>query len=317
MDAFLSYAHEDAQETVNLRKHTAVLRREGLISIWHDREILPGEPINRSINEAIESSSLILLLISPDFINSDYCMGREMKRALELHNEGSAKLVPIICRPCDWKGIEELSDLKALPTDAKPIVKWENKDEAWADVVTELRRLIQSNRSAASNSVQSISTSSVMPRNRKETRRLRVRREFTDNDINNFKEEVFKTLRNHFQQSIDEFNSVKGVQGIMKFDETGRFQCTIVNHAYKNTTVHIMVKLGNDHMQNCAVCWLFDMDTSEESMEGAYEIKSNGYNLYLKLILSPASGYIGDLNPGQAADLLWTDFLKKARIDYE
>jgi len=96
---FYSYAHEDESLRDELAKHLRLLEREGFIKEWHDRRITPGDEWKNQIDHYLETAELILLLVSPDFINSDYCYDIEMQRAMERHEEGAARIVPIILRP--------------------------------------------------------------------------------------------------------------------------------------------------------------------------------------------------------------------------
>ena len=140
MRAFISYSHRDEESLRRLKTHLAVLEREGNIEAWYDRKILAGGNIDSEIDERLEACELFLALISPDFLASDYCYSREMGLALERHRSGQAHVVPIIIEPCDWKSTP-LRQLKAIPKDGEPIAKWENANEAYLDVVNELRRI--------------------------------------------------------------------------------------------------------------------------------------------------------------------------------
>ena len=142
MKAFISYSHKDDMALERLHTHMAVLRREGKIEAWFDREILAGGDLDAEIDEQLESCGLFLLLVSPDFLASDYCVGREMGRALERHHAGEAQVVPIIVQPCDWKSTR-LRKLKALPQDGKPVSEWTNENNAYIDVIKELRRVLE------------------------------------------------------------------------------------------------------------------------------------------------------------------------------
>ena len=142
--AFISYSHKNKWALYRLHTHLAMLKREGLIHAWCDRDILAGDEIDQETSEKLESCELFLALVSPDFIESDYCYEREMTRALERHDAGEARVIPIIIEPCDWINtpLKKGRNIKALPRDAEPVSKWENKDEAFLDVVTELRRIL-------------------------------------------------------------------------------------------------------------------------------------------------------------------------------
>ena len=141
MKAFISYSHRDDWALDRLHTHFAMLRREGRITEWYDRDILAGTDIDHEVLEQLESCVLFLPLISPDFLASTYCYEREMTRAFVRHNAGEIRIVPIIVEPCDWKA-SPLGSLKALPRDGTPIVKWTIQNEAFLDIVSELRRVL-------------------------------------------------------------------------------------------------------------------------------------------------------------------------------
>jgi tetratricopeptide (TPR) repeat protein len=142
VEVFYSYAHKDEVLRDELETHLSLLHRQGLITVWHDRHILPGTDWSQAIDEHLEHASVILLLISADFLASDYCYGLEMQRALQRHQANEARVIPILLRPVDWKGAPFLH-LQALPTGAKPITTWSNQDAAFTDVAAGIRRVIE------------------------------------------------------------------------------------------------------------------------------------------------------------------------------
>ena len=135
----LSYAHRDERLREELDKHLSPLRRSALIETWHDRKIPPGVELDAEIDQHLASADLVLLLISPDFINSDYCYRREMRVALQRHAKGLARIIPIILRPVDWMRTP-IGRLLATPRDAKPVTTWQRRDDAFLDVATSVRR---------------------------------------------------------------------------------------------------------------------------------------------------------------------------------
>jgi tetratricopeptide (TPR) repeat protein len=135
---FFSYAHEDQELRKELEKHLSILKRNGIVSTWHDREIGPGREWKDVIDEELEKAHIVLLLISSSFLASDYCYDLEMKKALERHGQGSAVVIPIILRPVDWKGAP-FGKLQALPVDARPVTKWGNRDEAFENIAKGIR----------------------------------------------------------------------------------------------------------------------------------------------------------------------------------
>ncbi len=116
-----------------LEKHLSILQHNDNIAIWHDRRILPGQAWESEIDEHLNSSKLILFLVSPDFLASEYCYSIELNRALEMHREGLTQVIPIIIRPVLWR-LSPLASFQALPKDGKPITLWENTDAAYLDV---------------------------------------------------------------------------------------------------------------------------------------------------------------------------------------
>src|ERR1039457_3114864 len=124
LQVFISYAHEDDELREEFVKHLRQLKRDGLIQDWHDREITAGSEWAGQIDEHLNAADIVVLLVSPDFVASEYCYDIEMKRALERHAAGEARVVPVILRSCDWQ-TSQFAKLTALPEDGKPVVKWE------------------------------------------------------------------------------------------------------------------------------------------------------------------------------------------------
>ncbi len=129
---FYCYAHEDEPLRDELDKHLAAFKRLGQLTSWHDRQIQAGTEWQQEIEKRLTSASLILLLLSPDFIHSDAC-DEEMRKALALHRTGHARVMPILLRPVMWEGTP-IADLQLLPSDGKPITTWHNRDEAFRQV---------------------------------------------------------------------------------------------------------------------------------------------------------------------------------------
>jgi hypothetical protein len=142
VEIFCCYAREDEDWLRKLETHLSLLRRRGLVSLWHDRLITPGTNWRQTIDQRLEKASVILLLVSADFLASDYCYGVEMKRALEREARGEAHVVPILIRPVDWTGAP-FAHLRALPTNAQPITTWKNRDEAFREVAHDIREAIE------------------------------------------------------------------------------------------------------------------------------------------------------------------------------
>ncbi len=139
---FYSYAHEDRGLRDQLEKHLAALQREGLVESWSDRLILPGSEWDSAIDEQVRHADIILLLISVDFLASAYITGVELRCALDRAARQEAVVIPILLRPVEW-GDSGLSRFQALPSDARPVTKWHNRDEAFVDIAEGIRRVVR------------------------------------------------------------------------------------------------------------------------------------------------------------------------------
>lgn len=133
IDVFFSYAHEDEALMNDVRRQLVVFDRQDIIRKWHDRQISPGTEWRGQIDSRLQHSHLILLFISPHFFESDYCYDVEMTEAMRRHQQGIARVIPVILRPCLWE-TAPFAQLQALPTDGRAVTLWENRDEACRNV---------------------------------------------------------------------------------------------------------------------------------------------------------------------------------------
>ena len=149
---FYSYSHKDERLRDRLEVHLSALKREGLISGWHDRKIGAGKEWKDAIDDHLKTASIILLLVSADFLASDYCYDVELKYAMEQHEKGNARVIPVILRPSDWKTMS-FAKLQALPTDGRPVTDWKTRDDAFLNVVEGIRKALKEMGHGGSSSV--------------------------------------------------------------------------------------------------------------------------------------------------------------------
>jgi len=135
---FYCYSHKDQELRDELHAHLGPLLRSGRITTWYDGQIVPGTPWEEKITHYLDEAHIILLLISADFINSDYCYSVEMVRALERQKAGLTHVLPILIRPVDWQATP-LASLQILPSKGKPLTLWPNRDEAFEEVARHLK----------------------------------------------------------------------------------------------------------------------------------------------------------------------------------
>lgn len=209
----MSYSHKDEGFRNELETHLSMLQREGLVSTWHDRKILPGDQFGKEIDENLESSDIILLLVSPYFLASDYCYDIEMKRALERFENGEARVLPIILEHCDWEISPFGKNLLALPEDGKPITEYANQHKAFAEIARAIRRIIEDSReksqasasgSSKISSKETFSTDIIDPQR---SSNLGVKKRFSDKEKDDFLKEGFQYILKYFKNSLEELKN--------------------------------------------------------------------------------------------------------------
>ncbi|WP_407467074.1 toll/interleukin-1 receptor domain-containing protein [Xanthomonas campestris] len=241
-----------------LEKQLAMLKRQGIIETWHDRRIIAGQEIDKTIDEHINSDDIILLLVSPDFIASDYCYEKEMARALERHESGDATVIPVILRACDWHHAP-FGKLMATPQDGKPVKKWADIDEAFLDVAQAVRAaakqratkqvkpvapnkpLAQASPFIAGTTTTTESTAQARPGPRSSN--LRLAKTFTQREKDQFKAETFEYIAKHFENSLNELEERNpGYEGSFRRIDANRFFSTIYQHG--NDVARATIYLG-------------------------------------------------------------------------
>src|SRR6266705_4156000 len=140
-EVFISYSHQDQALRQKLDNHLSNLKRQKIITSWYDGEITAGTNWQSQIMQHLNSAQIILLLISDDFMASDFCYSIEMNRAIARHDANQVRVIPIILRPVDWQGAP-FEKIQALPTGGKPVTDWPNQDSAFLDIVRGIRKAI-------------------------------------------------------------------------------------------------------------------------------------------------------------------------------
>jgi hypothetical protein len=229
---FFSYSHKDEDLRDQLEVHLSMLKREGLIEAWHDRKIPAGDEFDHVIDDKLEIADVILLLVSADFLASPYCFDIEVKRAMERHENRSARVIPVILRPCDWHNAP-FGKLVAAPKDGKPVTRWTDRDEAFVDVVQQIRSALPSPPTRQPRPQPQSSTGprsgagSTGPR----SSNLRVKKEFGDSDRDAFMDEGFEHMARFFENSLEELrNRNPGVEGRFKRIDARSFTAVVYRH---------------------------------------------------------------------------------------
>lgn len=282
---FFSYSHQDEAMRNELEVHLAVLKREGTVDTWHDRRITAGNEFAGVIDENLEGSNIILLLVSPYFLASDYCHDIELKRALEKHQEGSARIIPIILDPCDWLRTP-LKDLLAVPQDGKPISKYPNKHDAFLEIVNQIRKIVHemggnipTKTEIPVTSHQTHHPPTQLPR----SSNLRVKKSFTDQDRDDFLEDTFEYISRFMEGSLLELEKRNN-------ELTTKFRKIDADHftasIYKNGQSVSSCKIWLGGVYGKGIAYSSDISSGDNSMNDSLIIEDDGNTLYLKQMMS-------------------------------
>jgi hypothetical protein len=309
---FFSYSHADENLRDQLEKHLAALQRQGIISSWHDRRITPGIELADAIDGHLDAADVILLLISPDFIASDYCYELEMKLAMEKHRKGEARVIPVILRPCDWKDLP-FGKLLATPRDGRAITMWPNSDEAFLDVVTSIKRaLSEMGRKCEPHghgptAPPSASASSVQGSTRSSN--LRITKKFTDLDRDRFRHDGFEYIARFFENSLKELvirNA--GVEQTFRRIDANRFSAAAYRGGEKVCGGSASITgavMGHDSIE-------YSMsDEPRGGMNEAVSVKADDQTLYFEALGMQTFGREKEKLTFQgAAELFWELFIR-------
>ncbi len=138
------YTQKDEILLLELAKHMSVLRRQHLITVWNECQIEPAKEAQEVVLDQLNQADIILLLVSPDFMTSDFCSSAEMKRVLARHRTNDASALLLIMRPVSldvWKDVL-FENLEALPLGGKAVTDWPDSDEAFCTIAEALYNII-------------------------------------------------------------------------------------------------------------------------------------------------------------------------------
>jgi hypothetical protein len=281
-ELFLSYSHRDEALRAQLETHLAGLQRQGFITIWHDRRIIAGEDFANVIDAHIDEADLIPLLVSPDFIASDYCYEQEMARALARHREGACVVIPVILRPCDWHDMP-FGHLQAIPKDGKPITLWPNIDEAFLDVVKALKDVLTKRGTARAKAVPPAARPASVeraPSPGPRSSNLRVAKRFSEQDKDTFIHEAFDYIAKYFQGSLEELHSRNPeIEGRFRRIDGNRF--TAVAYRGGQAVARCAIRLGDRTGYHAGITYSHN-DTGDGGYNESLSVEHDANHLYLK-----------------------------------
>ena len=310
LSVFISYSHEDETLRNQLEQQLSILKRQQIIDIWHDRRITAGAEIDHAISENLESAEIILLLVSPAFIASNYCYDREMQRAMERHEAREAVVIPVILRACDWHGAP-FGKLLATPTDGKPVTQWPDRDTALLEVTKAIRAAAEKLQRTAKPIAIHVPTpmevkslperpASVAVR----SSNLRISQTFTERDKEAFRLETFEYIARFFEGSLGELQARNpGVEGTFRRIDANRFSAVIYRGG--KSIARCTIFIGGGHFANGIAYSSSETDASNSYNENL-NVQADDQMLYLKSMgMSFRANASEKLSQEGAAEFYW------------
>jgi len=312
---FFSYSHKDENLRNELETHLATLRREGLIEAFHDRRIPAGAHLDDAIDAYLEEADVILCLVSPDFIDSEYCYSREMTRALEKDAAGEAKVIPVIVRHCDWPNTP-LAKLRGTTRDNRPVKSWPDRDEAWLDVARDVRiallaasgRALASTADAVPVAGQASQTAPVVQRPR--SANVAVERRFTDLDRDRFVRQTFEFVTEFFANSLAEVQArALHVEGSIVNLDANRFTAAAYRDGRKAAAITVF--MGGMSRTGREISFHLSDDGATNTSNGSFYISDDEGELAFKSLFGSFRGSQEKLvGSEEVAEQIWSAFFE-------
>ena len=214
---------------------------------------MPGEELHQQISTELQEANIVLLLVSANFLSSDYCYEIEMQQAIERHEHGDARVIPVILRPCDWKDAP-FGKLMAVPRDGKPVTKHASLDDGFLEVAQAVRQAAESlveSSPLASARAAARSTATTVPTNAQaelpRSSNLAVPKEFTDRERDEFLTRGFEYLARYFENSLNELKSRNShVETTFRQTDANRFEAVAYVAGREGSRCGVWIALGGN-----------------------------------------------------------------------
>jgi TIR domain len=315
---FFSYNHKDEALRDQLESHLALLKNRGLIDAWYDRRIVAGDEVDGAIFGKLETADIILLLVSSDFISSPYCYSREMMRAMERHEAGEARVIPVILRHCVWHEAP-FGKLMAAPRDGKPITSWPDRDEALADVAKEIAKAVEAIGARAIPEGTAGRTRAAPARladpaaAKPRSSNLRLKKEFTEKDRDDFLRATFEFVCKFFEGSVEAIGERNSdVTGTFERIDSRRMAAILYRGGKKIAECSVRQE---GLTRNNGIAFSFDASANHGSFNEMLSVEADEQSLYLKSMGMAWNGGGRDKHFSHegAAEFYWDLFIKNAQ----
>lgn len=314
---FFSYSHADEAMRDQLEIQLAALKRQGVIDTWHDRRIGAGEELGKAIDAHVDTDDIVLLLVSPDFIASDYCYDIEMKRAMARHDAGEAIVIPVILRRCDWLDTP-FGKLMATPPDGTPIKQFPDPDQAMFEVAKAVKAAVGRLNAKGSapapeaglNPSAFAATDGADLRGGPRSSNLALRKSFTERDRDAFKRDSFDYLTRFFENSVCELaRRNTGLEGDYRRIDANRFTAAVYRNGQSVARCTIFM---SDGMLGSGIAFSHGETSASNSYNEMLNVGADDQSLHLTSMGLRSMGGRSDqkLTQEGAAEHLWAMLIR-------
>lgn len=287
-----------------------MLRRQGVIDVWHDRRIAAGDEFDHAISTELEKADVILLLVSPDFLASDYCYDVEVKRAMERHDAKLIRVIPVILRPCDWHGAP-FGKLLAAPKDGKPVTRWPDLDEAFLDVTQAIKEAVGSRGEKEKAGIRQAPRAAApqapeLPR----SSNLRVQKEFSDVERDRFLDGAFDFISKYFEGSLQELTE-RHPEVDTGFKRIDAQQFTAQAYKGGKAVSRCRIALGRTYGRAGEITFAYD-DSPHGGVNEFLSVEADDQGMFIKTMGMQHIGGVGNdarLTYEGAAEYYWSLFI--------
>ena len=319
MKAFISYSHVDGRYLERLHVHLAQLQREQIISTWTDKQILAGGKLDNEISNSLNSSDLFIALLSPDYINSNYCYEKEFEKALEMQKSNQIIIIPVIVEDCDWLNTP-FQQFKALPKDGKPISEWNSENTAFLNVIQEIRNLTSGVANQKSQSETKVSNTL--------SKNYKIKQDFDSIQKLEFEEKTFDEVKKYLLVNISELESLDGIIAKVTGDEPKIFEAILVNRKMIKMESTLTINIDNNknrlyqQLHNSDHALNVTLNGSDNSnQEFSYSLSFDEYNLFWKInsfqnFAQNINHETEKLSSKQLSEEIWEIWLKGIGIEF-
>lgn len=305
---FFSYSHLDEALRDRLEVALTTMKRQGLIEAWHDRRLRAGDDFDKGVRAELERADIILLLVSPDFIASDYCHDVEMMRAMERHERGEARVIPVILRPCMWHPMP-FGKLLGIPRDGLAVTRWPDLDEAFLDIAQRILAALPKPDPAPTPArpVPSLAVA-VAPFEAEPTgprsSNLRLKKSFTEADRDRFMSEAYDFIARFFEGSLKELQERNdGIETNFRRLDTNRFTAVV----YRNGSAVSRCSIVLGGMLGNGISYSANDRAETNSFNENLRVEADDQGLFMRSLgmSSMRNNAERKLTPEGAAELYW------------